>query len=96
VRTRKKQKAITPNYWSTTMANGWTPERRARQAELIRTWQPWRQSTGPKTPEGKAKAASNGDQGGVLGEARAELRAFKKLAGELLKEHRELMQLLKP
>jgi hypothetical protein len=32
----------------------------------------------------------------VLGEARAELRAFKKLAGELLKEQRELMQLLKP
>jgi hypothetical protein len=63
---------------------------------LIRAWQPWRQSTGPKTPEGKAKAARNGDPGGVLGEARAGLRAFKKLAGELLKEHRELMQLLMP
>jgi len=24
------------------MANGWTPERRARQAELIRTWCPWK------------------------------------------------------
>ena len=30
------------------MAKGWTPERRARQAELIRSWRPWEQSTGPR------------------------------------------------
>lgn len=41
------------------MGNGWTPERRARQAALIRTWQPWAQSTGPRTAEGKAQAAEN-------------------------------------
>jgi hypothetical protein len=38
---------------------GWTPERRARQAALIRRWQPWQRSTGPKTKEGKARAAQN-------------------------------------
>jgi hypothetical protein len=32
----------------------------------------------------------------MLSEARAEVRAFKKLANAMLKEHRELMQLLKP
>ena len=42
------------------MSNGWTPERRARQAEAIRRWQPWTRSTGPRTAPGKARAAANG------------------------------------
>jgi len=37
----------------------WTPEARARQADLIRTWQPWKQSTGPVTREGKKVSAAN-------------------------------------
>lgn len=41
------------------MANGWTPERRARQAQLIRQWQPWRQSTGPRSDAGKQRSAAN-------------------------------------
>ncbi|PRH81507.1 hypothetical protein C6N40_11865 [Arenimonas caeni] len=47
------------------MANGWTPERRARQAELIRRWRPWEQSTGPRSDAGKARASRNGWKGGV-------------------------------
>lgn len=39
--------------------NGWTPERRSRQAEMIHRWQPWKHSTGAKTPEGKAKSSRN-------------------------------------
>jgi hypothetical protein len=39
--------------------SGWTPERRAAQAALIRRWQPWRSSTGPKTEAGKARCARN-------------------------------------
>lgn len=39
--------------------NGWTPERRARQALLIRQGQPWKRSTGPRTPEGKAVSSRN-------------------------------------
>lgn len=41
------------------MANGWTPERRARAAELIRTWRPWEKSTGPRTDAGKAASSTN-------------------------------------
>ena len=41
------------------MARHWTDEQKARQAELIRGWQPWRHSTGAKTPEGKARSAAN-------------------------------------
>jgi hypothetical protein len=46
------------------MASSWTPERRARQAALIRTWQPWKQATGPRTPDGKATASRNAYKGG--------------------------------
>jgi hypothetical protein len=38
---------------------GWSPERRAKQAELIRASKPWLKSTGPRTEEGKARSASN-------------------------------------
>ncbi len=47
------------------MANGWTSERRARQAELIRQWQPWEKSTGPKTKVGKQTVARNAYRGGA-------------------------------
>ena len=39
--------------------NGWTPERRKRQAELIRGWQPWTRSTGARTSAGKARSSLN-------------------------------------
>ena len=38
---------------------GWSAARRARQSEAIHRWQPWRQSRGPVTPEGKARVAKN-------------------------------------
>lgn len=60
------------------MAKGWTPERRARQAELIRRWQPWKLSTGPKSQEGKTAAARNAWKGG-----------FRPLTRELAKELKE-------
>jgi hypothetical protein len=47
------------------MANGWTPERKARQAEAIQRWQPWKSSTGPKTGEGRAAASRNAWKGGT-------------------------------
>jgi hypothetical protein len=47
-----------------TTAGSWTPERRARQAALIRTWKPWQHATGPRTLVGKATAAKNAYKGG--------------------------------
>jgi len=43
--------------------SGWTPERRAKQAEAVRLWKPWEKSTGPRTEEGKAKSSRNADKG---------------------------------
>ena len=76
------------------MANGWTPERRARQAELIRTWRPWDRSTGPRTDAGKAKASRNADKAGAWASERDSLRAFNRYARDLLREQRELMDRL--
>lgn len=58
------------------MANGWTLERRQRQAELIRNWQPWKQSTGPKTVEGKALVARNAYKGNVRAQLREIVRVL--------------------
>jgi hypothetical protein len=41
----------------------WTPERRARQAALIRRWRPWEHSTGPRTTKDKARISMNAYKG---------------------------------
>lgn len=58
------------------MANGWTPERRMRQAAIIRTWRPWEKSTGPRTPQGKSVVSRNAFQGGQRKLLRAIARAL--------------------
>lgn len=70
------------------MGNGWTPERRARQAELIRTWRPWAKSTGPRTAEGKARTSRNGFKGGF----RATLRDLARELNAALREQREALR----
>ena len=64
-RARENYQASKPNYWRQAMANGWTPERRARQAGLIRDWKQWERSTGPHSDEGKARTSRNGFKGGL-------------------------------
>lgn len=59
------------------MGNGWTAERRARQAEAIHRWRPWEQSTGPRTTKGKACASRNADKGGKRERLRSEMRRLR-------------------
>lgn len=47
--------------------NGWTPERKKRQAELIHQWKPWERSTGATTPDGKQRAKMNAKRLTALG-----------------------------
>lgn len=47
--------------------NGWTPERRQRQSELIHTWKPWVRSTGAITPDGKQRAKMNARRFTIMG-----------------------------
>jgi hypothetical protein len=78
---------------------GWTPERRARQAALIRRWAPWRRSTGPKTEAGKARCAANPIRHGFYSAARVRelqrVRYALRLAAANLKVLRLLIQLKK-
>jgi hypothetical protein len=55
----------------------WTNGRRRRQAMLIRRWQPWTKSTGPRSAEGKAKVARNGYRGGMRRKAREVARVLR-------------------
>jgi len=71
------------------MANGWTPERRAKQAEAIKRWKPWEQSTGPKTDEGKAEAAQNATKHGLRS---AEWLEDQKRVKDLLRACRERLK----
>ena len=57
---------------------GWTPERRALQAEVIRRARPWEKSTGPRSPEGKARSAMRG----FKGRQREQLRELARLLRE--------------
>jgi len=41
------------------MAQPWTPERREAQRQRCLQTQPWLRSTGPRTPEGKARSSLN-------------------------------------
>lgn len=68
--------------------SGWTPERRAKQAEAIRRWKPWARSTGPKSGEGKAAASRNAWKGGK----RAEWRELMKGLNRLLREQRTMLE----
>lgn len=62
--------------------NGWTAERRAKQAEAIRRWQPWLQSTGPTSDDGKARSSRNADKGGKRPSLRKELARLRELMRE--------------
>jgi hypothetical protein len=45
--------------------------------ERIREWKPWERSTGPRTSEGKARAARNSDKGGMRPLIRKMARHFR-------------------
>ena len=70
----------------------WTKEARQRQSELIRAWQPWRHSTGPKTEAGKAVSRYNAFTFGHYG---WEAKAFWKNGADVIKQARAYIRWLK-
>ncbi len=62
----------------------WTLEQRIQQSEAIRRWMPWKQSTGPRTSEGKATTSQNAVKHGATG---IDAQALERLLG-LLKRDR--------
>ncbi len=59
---------------------------------LIRQWQPWKKSTGPRTAEGLAKSSRNAEKGGEW----RELRDLVKELNQLLREQREGLERVRP
>ena len=73
------------------MNNGWTSERKAKQALAIQRWKPWQQATGPKTPKGKATVSRNAFKGGErpsLRHSNTALRRFFKDSKDFMGEMR--------
>lgn len=66
----------------------WTIEERQRQAELIRTWQPWQKATGARTDAGRERSKMNAlKHGTYAADSRLlwqELRRFMRECGEVL------------
>lgn len=70
--------------------NGWTAERRKRQAAAIHRWKPWERSTGPKTTEGKAIAARNAYSGATRPLLRDLARALREWSGYEPQPHSDI------
>ena len=64
----------------------WTPEARAKQAALIKEWQPWKQSTGARTTLGKMNSSENWIYR-TKHESKKTMRSIFKEAKRLLKRH---------
>jgi hypothetical protein len=65
------------------MTNGWTMERRQRQAELIQRWKPWKLSTGARTEEGKEVSKMNAVKHGCyLAQARLEIKQLRRILNQ--------------
>lgn len=88
-RVARETKLRQPNYWSLILSgsNGWTDARRRRQARQIQRWQPWAKSTGPRTPQGKAKVGRNGHKGGTRQKVRDLAHELRKQAKNLAEWH---------
>lgn len=57
---------------------GWPPKRRREQAKRAHRQKPWKQSTGPRSPEGKAVVANNAYFHGFRSRDMAEIRRLLK------------------
>lgn len=74
-------------YWRNKMSPQWTPERKAKQSQAIMKWKPWEKSTGPRSPDGKARISRNSWKGGQ----RHELRELTRMVNAELKFARGLV-----
>ena len=71
----------------------WTPEARKAQSEAIRRWQPWKNSTGPKTQAGKNICRLNALRGTDYNDNMIELRKALDRQARFLRMLRQTMRL---
>ena len=68
-------------------ARQWTSIQRAKQSQLIQNWKPWNNTSGARTPEGKAIVARNAFKGGV--------RPMLREISALLREQQQYLKRIK-
>ncbi|HNQ92581.1 MAG TPA: hypothetical protein PKI93_06580 [Alphaproteobacteria bacterium] len=54
----------------------WTEDQKQKQRDAIKRWSPWKNSTGPKTSEGKAISSQNAYKHGVYSVAGKRLKTW--------------------
>ena len=68
--------------------SAWTPERRARQRDIIAQTKPWAKSTGPRTTDGKARSSQNAQMSPALSDAQRQLDEIRSVALEMFGRQR--------
>jgi hypothetical protein len=86
---RKKRTGLDPRRVAAAIRNrqkwkGFTPEGLKRVREAMLRFKPWRFSTGPRTPEGKARVAENGRRRKINAISQGEMRRLMAEAGEVV------------
>lgn len=71
----------------------WTPEAKKAQSEAIRRWQPWKNSTGPKTQAGKRICRLNALRGTDYNDNMIELRKALDRQARFLRNLRQARRL---
>lgn len=68
--------------------SAWTPERRAKQREIIARTKPWERSTGPRTAKGKARSSQNARMSPALADAQRQLDEIRLAALQMFGRQR--------
>lgn len=69
----------------TGITRGWPEKRRKEQAQKVKKRKPWKNATGPKTAEGKARCAQNSTRTGLYNREMQEIRAWMRAQRRYLK-----------
>ncbi len=89
------EKTSNPNLIRRRSTTGWTTERRAAYAAMMRERRAWEHSTGPRTPDGKKRSSRNGTGRGRIQRVDAELAPIEALMRAMEEERKEIMEALK-
>lgn len=74
------------------MGHRWTLEAKAKQSQLIRSWRPWEQSTGPQSAEGKARSGQNAEKRESVNRRMQLIKEEKK---RLIRQSKEFQEMVK-
>ena len=66
--------------------SGWTEERREQYRRMMNERKPWLWSTGPTSPEGRARVARNAIKAGLIAAVHGRVRAYLRSVESLLRE----------